>query len=213
MNRRHVDIALLLAMVAIVVWLAGCNRPMSSGPIPKPQSVTSGTVYPTPEGMPTSVAGTIIAGATATTMAATTQPGAAEPSAPPTATPTPPPQPTPVPAPIAAVTSGQTSYTVKPGDRLFSIGRQFGVNPFAIAQANRIGPPYTIYPGQVLVIPSGGVGPSPTPGAPPTTHTVVRGETIYSIARRYGRSAAAIINANHLFNPNFIFPGQVLNIP
>jgi LysM repeat protein len=212
MNRRYVGIALLLAMMAIVVWLAGCNRPMSSGPIPKPQTVTPGAALPTPAGMPTSVAGTVIAGATATTMAATTQPGAAEPAAP-TATPAPPPQPTLVPTPIPATASGQTSYTVKPGDRLFSIGRQFGVNPFAIAQANRIGPPYTIYPGQVLVIPAGGVGPSPTPGAAPTTHTVVRGETIYSIARRYGRSAAAIINANHLINPNFIFPGQVLNIP
>lgn len=209
MNRRYVGIALLLAMAAIVVWLAGCNRPMSSGPIPKPQTVTPGAAFPTPEGMPTSVAGTVIAGATATTMAATTQPGAAEPAVPPTATP----QPTPVPTAIAAATGSQTSYTVKPGDRLFSIGRQFSVNPFAIAQANRIGPPYTIYPGQVLVIPAGGVGPSPTPGAPPTTHTVVRGETIYSIARQYGRSAAAIINANHLINPNFIFPGQVLNIP
>jgi LysM repeat protein len=209
MNRRYVGIALLLAMVAIVVWLAGCNRPMSSGPIPKPQTVTPGAVFPTPEGMPTSVAGTVIAGATATTMAATTQPGVAEPAAPPTATP----QPTPVPTAIPAATGSQTSYTVKPGDRLFSIGRQFSVNPFAIAQANRIGPPYTIYPGQVLVIPAGGVGPSPTPGAAPTTHTVVRGETIYSIARQYGRSAAAIINANHLINPNFIFPGQVLNIP
>jgi len=212
MNRRYVSIALLLAMVAIVVWLAGCNRPMSSGPIPKPQSAAGGTTTPTPEGMPANLAGTVIAGATATTMAATTQPGAVQPLAP-TATSTPIPQPTAAPTPVSAAASGQTSYTVKPGDRLFSIGRQFGVNPFAIAQANRIGPPYTIYPGQVLVIPSGGVGPSPTPGAPPTTHTVVRGETIYSIARRYGRSAAAIINANHLINPNFIFPGQVLNIP
>jgi len=212
MNRRYVGITLLLAMVAIVVWLAGCNRPMSSGPIPKPQSAAVGTVTPTSEGMPATLAGTVIAGATATTMAATTQPGAVQPLAP-TATPTPIPQPTVAPTPVSAATSGQTSYTVKPGDRLFSIGRQFGVNPFAIAQANRIGPPYTIYPGQVLTIPSGGVGPSPTPGASPTTHTVVRGETIYSIARRYSRSAAAIINANHLVNPNFIFPGQVLNIP
>jgi LysM repeat protein len=206
MNRRYVRAALLLAMAAIVIWIAGCNRPMSTGPIPKPQAVASGTVSPTLEGMPTALVETVTAGATATVMGATALPVSL-----PTATATPQP---PAAATAIPVASGETSYTVKPGDRLFSIGRQFGVNPYAIAQANRIGPPYTIRPGLVLVIPAGGtVGPSPTPGPAPARHTVVAGETVYSIARKYGRSAAAIINANSLANPNFIFPGQVLNIP
>jgi len=211
MNRRYQSAALLLAMAAIVVWVAGCNRPMSSGPIPKPQSVPAGTGSPTPEGMPTTVVETVIAGATATVGGAAPQPAEPQPASLPTETPTPQP---PAPPPATVAPTGQTSYTVQPGDRLFSIGRQFGVNPYAIAQANRIGWPYTIRPGQVLVIPAGGtVGPSPTPGAGPTTHIVQRGETVFSIARKYGKSATAIINANNLINPNFIFPGQVLNIP
>jgi LysM repeat protein len=106
-----------------------------------------------------------------------------------------------------------TSYTVKPGDRLFSIGRQFGVNPYAIAQTNRIGPPYTLYPGQVLTIPAGGTGvPTPLPGTG-GTYTVQLGDTIYSIGRKLGKSPIAIINANNLINPNRIFPGMVLKIP
>lgn len=47
----------------------------------------------------------------------------------------------------------------------------------------------------------------------PTVHTVVAGEWIYSIARRYGVDPQAIINANPGINPNYITPGQTLNIP
>jgi len=199
MNRRYVSAALLLAMAVIVIWVAGCTRPQSSGPIPKPQAVASGTVLPTPEPITTGVVETAAAGATATVVGATPEP-VTQPTTPPSA-----PTNTPWPPAATAAPSGQTSYTVKPGDRLFSIGRAFQINPYAIAQANRLGPPYTIYPGQALVIPTGGTsGP---------THTVAAGETVYSIARKYGKSAAAIINANNLGNPNFIFPGQVLNIP
>jgi len=201
MNRRYIGAALLLAMAVIVIWVAGCTRPQSSGPIPKPLAVASGTVLPTPEPITTGVVETVSAGATATVVGATPEPVTQPAAPPPTNTPRP---------PAATVApSGQTSYTVKPGDRLFSIGRAFQINPYAIAQANRLGPPYTIHPSQVLIIPAGG-----TPGSSaPNSHTVVAGETVYSIARKYGRSAAAIINANNLGNPNFIFPGQVLNIP
>ena len=206
MNRRYVGAALLLAMAVIVIWVAGCTRPQSSGPIPKPQAVASGTVLPTPEPITTGVVETAAAGATATVVGAT-QESVTQPT-------TPPPTNTPRPPAATVAPSGQTSYTVKPGDRLFSIGRAFQINPYAIAQANRLGPPYTIHPGQALVIPTGGTsGPTATPGPTPTTHTVAAGETVYSIARKYGKSAAAIINANNLGNPNFIFPGQVLNIP
>jgi len=208
MNRRYVGAALLLAMAVIIVWVAGCTRPQSSGPIPKPQAVTPGAASPTPEAIPPSVVETVTTGATATVVGAVPQPE--------TQPPPPPPAPTNTPQPPAAtaVPSGQTSYTVKPGDRLFSIGREFKVNPYTIAQANHIGPPYTLHPGQVLIIPAGGAsGPTATPGPAPKTHTVAAGETVYSIARKYAKSAAAIINANNLSNPNFIFPGQVLNIP
>jgi len=125
----------------------------------------------------------------------------------------------PTPAPIAPTAAppvpggGQTSYTVKPGDRLYSIGRQFGVNPYTIAQANGIGAPYLIHPGQILLIPAGGTEPSPKPEPGPNTYTVKPGDTVYSISRKFGKSPAAIINANNLTNPSCIVPGQVLKIP
>lgn len=59
----------------------------------------------------------------------------------------------------------------------------------------------------------GGYYPAPEYGAPAGTHTVAPGETLYSIARRYGISAEAIAEANGLANPNQLFVGQVLYLP
>ena len=45
------------------------------------------------------------------------------------------------------------------------------------------------------------------------THTVGPGETLYSIATRYGTTAQAIAQANGITNPNQIYVGQVLYLP
>lgn len=47
----------------------------------------------------------------------------------------------------------QKTYTVKKGDSLYKIGKMYGVPWQEIAKANNIAAPYTIYPGQVLIIP------------------------------------------------------------
>jgi LysM repeat protein len=44
-------------------------------------------------------------------------------------------------------------YTVQAGETIFSIGRRFGINPWAIVAANHLSNANLIYPGQVLVIP------------------------------------------------------------
>jgi LysM repeat protein len=44
-------------------------------------------------------------------------------------------------------------------------------------------------------------------------HTVQRGETLSSIARKYGTSWSAIAQANNLANPSVIVVGQTLKIP
>ncbi len=49
--------------------------------------------------------------------------------------------------------------------------------------------------------------------AGPVYHTVQPGQTLYSIAVHYGTSVWAIACANGLYNPNYVYAGQVLVIP
>ena len=55
--------------------------------------------------------------------------------------------------------------------------------------------------------------PSPAAAMGPAYHIVRPGDTLYSIAWRYGMSTWSIANANRLWNPNYIYVGQVLVIP
>ena len=51
-------------------------------------------------------------------------------------------------------------------------------------------------------------------GEPPSTVYIVQtGDTLNAIARRYGTTVEALVNANNIINPNRIRAGQVLIIP
>jgi LysM repeat protein len=101
-------------------------------------------------------------------------------------------------------------YIVQPGDTLYSIARRYGTTVYTLAVVNHIANPALIFAGQALVIP-GGIPPVPPP--PVRIHVVQPGETLFSIARRYGTTVWAIAMANHLYNPNVIYAGQTLVIP
>lgn len=49
--------------------------------------------------------------------------------------------------------------------------------------------------------------------AGPMYHTVLPGQTLFSIANHYGVSVWAISCANGIYNPNYIYAGEVLFIP
>lgn len=56
--------------------------------------------------------------------------------------------------------------------------------------------------------------PAPTSAAAPVSYYVVRpGDTLSAIAWRYGISTWALARANGIWNPNYIYAGQVLYIP
>lgn len=47
----------------------------------------------------------------------------------------------------------------------------------------------------------------------PVVHVVRWGESLFLIARRYGTTTSAIVSANNLRNPNYVYAGQRLVIP
>lgn len=48
---------------------------------------------------------------------------------------------------------------------------------------------------------------------PAVKYTVKHGDTLWDIGRRYGVSYQSIAKANHIKNPDLIYPGQVFKIP
>lgn len=104
-------------------------------------------------------------------------------------------------------------YIVKPGDTLFSLARRFNTTVSDIALRNHIVNPNLIFVGQKLTICPKGVAPPPPPPVACVTYVVKPGDTLYSIALRFGTTVQAIALANNIVNPNLIFVGQTLCIP
>ena len=115
----------------------------------------------------------------------------------------------------------QGRYTVVPGDTMFFIAQRFGVSLDALIAANpQISDPSMIFPCDVLCVPGG----KPPPhicrepvSCPPGfrgRYTVVAGDSMFSIAQRFGVSVDALVAANpQIPNPALIFPCDVLCVP
>ena len=142
-------------------------------------------------------------------------------------------------APVADVTPA-TTYPVAKGDSLWTIAKKNQLTVGELAAANNLKPASTLRLGQKLIIPgkapaSGGAGtaqaaaasivPTATPanGATPAdagkakgesiSHTVKMGESLGTIARKYGVRQGDIAVANNITDPQKITAGQILSIP
>lgn len=102
------------------------------------------------------------------------------------------------------------TYTVQPGDTLYTIAQRFGTTVDALAAANGIADPALIAVGQKLTIPAAG----PEPEAePPRSYVVQPGDTLFGIAQTFGTTVKAITDANAIADPSFLEIGQRLTIP
>jgi peptidoglycan endopeptidase LytE len=71
-----------------------------------------------------------------------------------------------------------------------------------------------IYEGQRMIVPSGSGVPSTPPPASGQFYTVQRGDTLRKIADRLNTTVDAILKVNpQIYNPNWIYAGQVINLP
>lgn len=105
---------------------------------------------------------------------------------------------------VLASASGSADYVVEKGDTLGGIATRHGTTVSALSDLNSISNPNRIFIGQVLKLPGD------TPKA--ITHVVVSGETLGSIAIRYGTTVAEIAAINGITNTNVIFVGTRLQI-
>ena len=101
----------------------------------------------------------------------------------------------------------QDTYIVKSGDTLYGISNQYGVSVTELAELNNI-KGSNLQIGQVLKIPSNlGVNPNNM-----FMYTVKSGDTLYSIARKYGTTVQAIQDLNYFKSPD-LKVGDVIRIP
>ncbi|KHD35107.1 lytic transglycosylase [Clostridium acetobutylicum] len=90
------------------------------------------------------------------------------------------------------------TYSVKSGDTLYSISRNYGTNYNYLMSANKL-QTSAIYAGQSLKVPD-------------VKYTIKSGDTLYSIAKRFGVLLSDLQLANNISN-NIIKVGQVIVIP
>lgn len=118
------------------------------------------------------------------------------------------------PSSIAAPTLQTFHYDVEYGDSLNGIAARNHITPDSIRFLKSPPNPYPL-PGTVVVLSVQSPLKSPETKTYSTlcSHRVQYGETIFSIARRYGIDPYYLARINWLYDANYIYAGQILRVP
>ena len=116
-----------------------------------------------------------------------------------------------------AALAADPTVVVEAGDTLTRLSKRHGVSISTLVDLNGLTDPNRIFAGQRLRIAAPPAAPTAVaPAAKPAAarvHTVTRGQHLTGIARSYGVTIAAIVQANGITNPSRIYAGQRLTIP
>lgn len=112
---------------------------------------------------------------------------------------------TPVPIPIPTPIQNTGTYKIQSGDTLSGIAQKYNTSVSYLVQINGIANPNVIYAGQTIKVPT-------TANTNQITYTVKAGDTLSSIAIKYGTTYKELARKNNISNPNLIYVGQVLKI-
>ena len=124
------------------------------------------------------------------------------------------------------------TYTIKPGDTLGKVAKQFNTTVAELARLNNIQNVNLVRVNQVIKLPTvveppkpvekveaPKEAPKPVKTAPKAsestskTYTVVSGDTLTKIARKYKTTVAVLKKINNIQNANLIRVGQVIKLP
>ena len=101
--------------------------------------------------------------------------------------------------------------SLKPGETIHTLASRYGVTTAAILRENNFADASRVRPGARVVIPARGEARTAgtAHGSPHgSTHVVVSGETLYSLARRYHVSHVQIARANGISETSALRVGQ-----
>jgi len=94
-------------------------------------------------------------------------------------------------------------HVVSPGETVSGVAARYGVTVQAVVRANGLADADLIVTGERLRVPQQVVTRS---------HRVAAGETLSSIAARYGTTVERLARSNRLTDPNLIIEGQLLRV-
>ena len=100
------------------------------------------------------------------------------------------------------------TYTIKSGDTLYGIANKYGLTVNELKELNNLTSDLLSI-GQVLNVSNSGTS---TPSTPSNTYVVKSGDSLYSIAKKYGVTVDALKSANGKTS-NLLSIGEVLVIP
>ena len=103
------------------------------------------------------------------------------------------------------------SYTVKRGDTLYSIAREYNVSVKDLKEVNNLNTD-VLYIGQELLIPSKVIDDITDDEVDNNIYVVQRGDSLYSISKKYKTTVQELIDLNNLEN-NTLSIGQKLKVP
>src|SRR6185312_521155 len=106
-------------------------------------------------------------------------------------------------------------YRVVAGDTVSSIAGRYGLATASVLALNGLGWKSVIFPGQTLRLTKDGSTPTPAPSHSTGSqrYTIVSGDTVGGIAKKFGVSTKSVLSANGLSQTSIIYPGQTLSIP
>ena len=108
----------------------------------------------------------------------------------------------------AGLFAGDVVYIVANGDTIYSIARSFNVDMNELMRTNGITDPAKLRAGQRITIPD-----TNKTDNGEIIYVAIRGDTFYSIARRYGVSVNDILQVNNLSSNYLLLEGNSLLIP
>ena len=100
--------------------------------------------------------------------------------------------------PISGIAEPHT-LTVKKGDTLYSIGREYDVSVKQLVEANGIVNPRQLKPGMEITVPH--------------TYVVERGDTLYSLARANGTTVKQLRSYNGIEPDSILEIGMIIKLP